>query len=85
MLIAIGVDWDGAARSSRSRWPVARAAHLGKDFLLGLLRRGLNGVQFVVADNHAGLRQVLPEAAFQSLTVTIIYALGTWPPVALWT
>ena len=49
-----------ANRESRSSW---------KDFLLGLRRRGLNGVEFVVADDHAGLRvairEVLPEAAFQ--------------------
>ena len=49
-----------ANRESRSSW---------KDFLLGLRRRGLNGVEFVVADDHAGLRmairEVLPEAVFQ--------------------
>src|SRR5271156_146936 len=69
VLIAIGVDWDGrrqilavemANRESRSSW---------KDFLLGLRQRGLHGVEFVVADDHAGLRsavrEVLPEAAFQ--------------------
>jgi transposase-like protein len=69
VLIAIGVDWDGrlqilavdmANRESRSSW---------KDFLATLRRRGLNGVEFVVADDHAGLRlavrEVLPEVAFQ--------------------
>src|SRR5689334_2014709 len=69
VLIAIGVDWDGrrqilavdmANRESRSSW---------KDFLVGLRKRGLHGVEFVVADDHAGLRsavrEVLPEAAFQ--------------------
>ena len=69
VLIAIGIDWDGrrqivavemANRESRSSW---------KDFLLGLRRRGLTGVELVVADDHAGLRsairEVLPEAAFQ--------------------
>jgi transposase-like protein len=69
VLIAIGIDWDGrrqilavdmATRESRSSW---------KDFLVGLRRRGLNGVEFVVADDHAGLRsavrEVLAEAAFQ--------------------
>jgi transposase-like protein len=53
-----------ANRESRSSW---------KDFLLGLRRRGLNGVEFVVADDHAGLRmairEVLPEAAFQQCYV----------------
>jgi putative transposase len=69
VLIAIGVDWDGrrqvlgvelANRESRSSW---------RDFLLGLRERGLTGVEFVVADDHAGLkasiREVLPEAAYQ--------------------
>ena len=69
MLIAIGVDWDGrrqvlgvelANRESRSSW---------RDFLLGLRERGLAGVAFVVADDHAGLkaaiREMLPEAARQ--------------------
>ena len=57
VLIAIGIDWDGrrqvlavelAIRESRSSW---------RDFLLGLKARGLHGVEFVVADDHAGLRQ----------------------------
>ena len=67
--IAIGIDWDGrrqvlavelANRESRSSW---------RDFLLGLKARGLHGVEFVVADDHAGmraaLRKVLAEAAYQ--------------------
>ena len=40
-----------------------------KDFLLALRKRGLNGVEFVVADDHAdmraAIREVLTEAAFQ--------------------
>ena len=69
VLIAVGIDWDGrrqilavemANRESSSSW---------KDFLLGLRRRGLHSVEFVVADDHAGLRaairEVLPEAAVQ--------------------
>jgi putative transposase len=69
VLIAIGIDWDGrrqvlgvelANRESRSSW---------RDFLLGLRERGLTGVEFVVADDHAGLKaaihEVLPEAAYQ--------------------
>jgi putative transposase len=69
VLLAIGIGWDGrrsilavelANRESRSSW---------RDFLLGLRGRGLSGVEFVVSDDHAGLRQaiveVLPEAAWQ--------------------
>ncbi len=69
VLIAVAVDWEGrrqilavelANRESRSSW---------RDFLLGLRKRGLTGVEFVVSDDHAGLkaaiREVLPEAAWQ--------------------
>jgi putative transposase len=69
VLTAIGISWGGrrcilaverAHRESRSSW---------KDFLLGLKQRGLSGVEFVVSDDHAGLRQaiaeVLPEAVWQ--------------------
>ena len=49
-----------ANRESRSSW---------RDFLLGLKARGLHGVEFIVADDHAGLRaalrEVLAEAAYQ--------------------
>ena len=69
VLLAIGIGWAGrrsilavelASRESRSSW---------RAFLLQLRERGLSGVEFVVADDHAGLRQaiveVLPEAAWQ--------------------
>ena len=69
VLIAIGIDWEGrrqiigvelANRESHSSW---------RDFLLGLRERGLDGVEFVVSDDHAGLRaairEVLPGAAWQ--------------------
>jgi putative transposase len=69
VLVAVAVDWEGrrqvlgvamANRESRSSW---------KDFLSGLRERGLHGVEFVVSDDHAGLkaaiREVLPEALWQ--------------------
>lgn len=69
VMIAIGINWDGrrevlavelANRESESSW---------RDFLLGLKGRGLSGVEFVVTDDHAGLRraiqELLPEAAWQ--------------------
>lgn len=69
VLIAIGVDFDGrrrvlsvelSNRESKSSW---------KDFLLTLKGRGLSSVEFVVSDNHAGLKnaisEVLSEAAWQ--------------------
>jgi len=67
--VAIGINWEGqrqvlavelANRESRSSW---------KDFLLRLKGRGLHGVEFVVSDDHAGLKkaisEVLTEAAWQ--------------------
>ncbi len=69
VLIAIGINWEGrrqvlavelANRESRSSW---------RDFLSKLRDRGLHGVEFVVSDDHAGLRsairEILAEAAWQ--------------------
>lgn len=69
VLTAIGISWEGrrcilgvelANRESASSW---------KDFLLALKERGLEGVEFVVSDDHAGLRkaitEVLPEAVWK--------------------
>lgn len=69
VLIAIGINWEGqrqvlavelANRESQSSW---------KQFLIRLRERGLSGVEFVVSDDHAGLkkaiREVLTEAAWQ--------------------
>ena len=58
VLIAVGIGWDGrrqilavdmSNRESSSSW---------RDFLIGLRRRGLPGVEFVVADDHAAARDV---------------------------
>jgi transposase-like protein len=69
VLVAIGINWEGrrqvlavelANRESRSSW---------RDFLAKLRDRGLHGVEFVVTDDHAGLkaaiREILSEAAWQ--------------------
>jgi len=69
VLIAVGISCEGrrcilgvelANRESRTSW---------RDFLLQLKERGLWGVEFVVSDDHAGLKQaifeLLPEAAWQ--------------------
>lgn len=69
VLIALGVNAEGrrcvlgvelANRESRSSW---------KSFLSGLVARGLRGVEFVVSDNHEGLKraiaEVLPSADWQ--------------------
>ena len=61
VLIAIGVDWEGrrqvlavelAHRESRSSW---------RDFLEALKGRGLHGVEFVISDDHPGLKKAIAE------------------------
>jgi transposase-like protein len=67
--IAIGINEEGrrqvlavelANRESETSW---------RDFLLDLKRRGLRGVEFVVSDDHPGLKraiaEVVPEAVWQ--------------------
>ena len=69
VLVAIGINREGrrqvlgvelSNRESRSSW---------KAFVSGLKTRGLEGVEFVVSDDHAGLkravRELLPEAVWQ--------------------
>ena len=69
VLIAIGISHEGyrqilgvelASRESQTTW---------RDFLVSLKERGLHGVEFVVSDDHQGLRkslmEMLPEAAWQ--------------------
>ena len=69
VLLAIGINSEGkrqllgvelANRESQSSW---------REFLVGLKQRGLSGVEFVVSDDHAGLKkaitEILPEAAWQ--------------------
>jgi putative transposase len=69
VLVAIGINWEGqrqvlavelANRESRSSW---------REFLVRLKERGLSGVEFVVSDDHAGLKRAigegLPEASWQ--------------------
>lgn len=61
VLVAIGVDTEGrrqvlavelAARESGSSW---------KEFVRGLKERGLSGVELVISDDHAGLKQAIRE------------------------
>jgi putative transposase len=61
VLIAVAVDGEGrrqvlgvdlANRESRTSW---------RDFLLAIKERGLFGVEFVVSDDHEGLRQAIRE------------------------
>jgi transposase-like protein len=69
VLIALGINWDGrkevigvdvANRESQTSW---------KEFLIALRKRGLHGVEFIVSDDHQGLkkaiREIFPESIWQ--------------------
>ena len=66
VLVAIGINWDGrrcvlgvelANRESATSW---------REFLMKLVERGLRGVELVISDDHAGLRQSIREVLTQS-------------------
>jgi transposase-like protein len=68
VLVAIGISWDGikevlgvaiANRESRTSW---------KEFLISLRNRGLHGIEFVVSDDHDGLKKAIRE----------IFSEATW-------
>ena len=74
VFVAIGINEEGrrqilgvefSNRESNSSW---------KTFVTGLTTRGLHGVEFVVSDDHAGIkravRELLPEAVWQRCYVT---------------
>ena len=84
VLIAIGINWEGrrsvlavelANRESASSW---------KELLAGLKARGLKGVEFVVSDDHPGLKravaEMLPEAVWQRCYVHFGPAPLWWTP-----
>jgi len=57
--VAVGINWEGrrnvlaielTSRESTSSW---------KELLLGLRKRSLSGVEFVVSDDHAELRRAI--------------------------
>jgi putative transposase len=66
VMVAIGINWDGrrcvlgvelANRESATSW---------REFLVKLVERGLRGVELVISDDHAGLRQSIREVLTQS-------------------
>jgi putative transposase len=69
VLIAIGINWEGQRQVLAVELAHRESASSWKDFLLKLKERGLSGVEFVVSDDHAGLKraigEVLSEAVWQ--------------------
>jgi len=59
VLIAVGIDLLGHRSVLGVSVSLSEAEVHWRDFLGGLQDRGLHGVQYVVSDNHAGLRAAL--------------------------
>ena len=67
VLVAIGINWDGrrgvlavelAGRESTTSW---------RQLLLSLKQRGLCGVEFVVTDDHPGLKKAIAEVLTEAI------------------
>jgi putative transposase len=80
VLIAVAVDGEGrrqilgvelANRKSRSSW---------RDFLSGLKQRGLFGVEFVVSDDHEGLKWAIREGAAGCRMAALLCAFSAQRP-----
>lgn len=84
VLVAIGISFEGrrevlgvelANRESGTSW---------KSFLVRLKERGLHGVEFVVSDDHEGIRralmEVLPEAVWQRCYVHFLRSARDYVP-----
>ncbi len=69
VLVAIGINWDGRREVLGVEMANRESLNSWKEFLEGLRRRGLRGVELVITDDHQGLKkavaEVLPEAAWQ--------------------
>lgn len=69
VLIAIGINWEGRRQVLAVELANRESATSWKDFVRRLKERGLAGVEFVVSDDHEGLKkavsELLPQAAWQ--------------------
>jgi len=69
ILVALGIDWEGRRQVLAVEYANRESQGSWRSFLLQLKERGLNGVQFIVSDDHPGLkaaiREVLPEVWWQ--------------------
>jgi transposase-like protein len=69
VLIAIGINWEGRRQVLGAQLANRESGSSWKEFLQGLRERGLQGVEFVVSDDHYGIkaaqREILPGAVWQ--------------------
>jgi transposase-like protein len=65
VLVAVGVDEDGYRSVLGVSVSISEAEVHWRNFLISLKERGLHGVEYVVSDNHEGLKKAL-QATFGS-------------------
>lgn len=67
--IAIGIDMKGRRQVLAVEIANRETANSWKDFIISLRERGLHGVEYVVSDDHPGLKKaveaILPESLWQ--------------------
>lgn len=61
ILIALGIDWEGRRQVLAVEYASRESQQSWREFLVQLKARGLTGVQFVVSDDHPGLKAALAE------------------------
>jgi transposase-like protein len=61
VLIAIGINWEGRRQILAVELANRESASSWKEFLKRLKERGLAGVEFVVSDDHEGLKKAVSE------------------------
>lgn len=61
ILVALGIDWEGRRQVLAVEYANRESQGSWKEFLLQLRERGLKGVQFVVSDDHPGLKAAIRE------------------------
>jgi transposase-like protein len=61
VLAAIGINWEGRRQILAVELASRESATSWKEFLTRLKARGLAGVEFVVSDDHEGLKRAVPE------------------------
>src|ERR1700733_6676904 len=62
ILVALGIDWQGRRQELAVEYANRESQGSWRAFLLQLKDGGLNGVQFIVSDDHPGLKAAIREA-----------------------
>lgn len=61
VLVALGINWEGRRQVLAVELAPKESTGHWREFIEGLLARGLRGVKVVVSDNHSGLRRAIEQ------------------------